>query len=156
MWLIQNVCIPSNIACCRLFRLTAAIDGEAMKIQPSMFGWYNISSQGKINLHDSYILENSDNSIMYHEKHGWRVRIPWKWQWIFLDLCSMIIHCLILIHCKTIYNLNRHTLALQKTRIYRQIKYDWNVKKDALKIAFKTTKTANFTIAIQQMAESFL
>ena len=73
---MYNVCIPSYIACCRRFRLTAAIDGEAMKIQPSRFGWYNISSQNKINLHDSYILENSDNSIMYHEKHGWRVRIP--------------------------------------------------------------------------------
>ena len=63
-----------DTVCCRRFRLHAAIDGEAMKIQPSRFGWYDISSQGKINEHDSYILENGETSIMYDKNHGWRVR----------------------------------------------------------------------------------
>ena len=98
-----------------------------MKIQPSRFGWYNISSQSKINLHDSYILENSDNSIMYHEKHGWRVRIPWKCRWIFRVLDS-IIHCAILIYCKTI---------LRSKQAYLGIPKDPNFQPDQIRLKCK-------------------
>ena len=71
---MHNIYILFDTVCCRRFRLHAAIDGEAMKIQQSRFGWYDISSQGEINEHDSYILENGETSIMYDKNHGWRVR----------------------------------------------------------------------------------
>ena len=97
-----------------------------MKIQPSRFGWYNISDQGIINMHDAYILENSESSIMYHKKHGWRVRIPWKLQWIFS--WYSLIHCANLIYYKT---------SLRSKQAYLGTPKDPNLQPDQIRLKCK-------------------